>query len=696
MRLRRLALTRYGKFTDRILDFGEAVEGEPDLHIVYGPNEAGKTTAFAGFLDLLFGIEMQSRYNFLHPYDTMCIGGCLELSVGPRELVRTKGRQQTLRDANNQPVSESLILGDLGGLDRNAYRTMFSLDDDTLEAGGNSILASSGELGQLLFSASAGLAELSRTLTDIRTKANGFTFPNARSGELHQLKAGLATLKQQREAIDTLASEYSRLAAARDQTATRYDVALAEQSAAQAALAGVARLLAALPRLAALRRHQRRLSDLPDLPDVPPSWLTDLTDLEQAETRHRSATSLAEAEVNRLTNALEAIVVDAVALGLAGRLEQLTALAARHRTAELDLPLRRREMAATGGEIAGILARLGRTGEVDPGRLQLTAVQAATLDTLMESRSGIGAKLASADEELTQAQFDLGEARQALEAEPATAVAGTMPAIVSALQAWRDSDHLRRHREGMRARRQHKEALETRLQVLGPWTGEADALAGLVMPDADTVTAWQEDAAEHAAKLTRRREEVERLEGELALRESELEAISSVAGLLSDQEAAEIRGAREAAWAAHRRALDIETADSFEAALRRDDIVGAARLGHERDLAKLHETAQAMAVKRTELARARDLLAEASVDLEQHAGLVAEAVARIESSTCRHLLGAAAVLDGAARGGAGELGATPPIRPRHRRSRGRWRRPAKPPAGRLDWGRCDDRPARGR
>ena len=104
--------------------------------MVYGPNEAGKSTAFAGFLDLLFGIEMQSRYKFLHPYEMMRVGGCLELSCGPRELVRIKKPQPTLRDAGNQPVPDGLVLGDLGGLDRNAHRTMFSLDDETLEAGG--------------------------------------------------------------------------------------------------------------------------------------------------------------------------------------------------------------------------------------------------------------------------------------------------------------------------------------------------------------------------------------------------------------------------------------------------------------------------------------------------------------------------------------------------------------------------------
>ena len=115
MRLRRLMLARYGKFTDRTIDFGEAVDGTPDLHVVYGPNESGKSTLLSGFLDLLFGIEMQSRYGFLHSYDTMRVGGCLELPSGLKELVRIKKPQPTLRDASNQPVAQTFLTGELAG-----------------------------------------------------------------------------------------------------------------------------------------------------------------------------------------------------------------------------------------------------------------------------------------------------------------------------------------------------------------------------------------------------------------------------------------------------------------------------------------------------------------------------------------------------------------------------------------------------
>nr|WP_245279181.1 AAA family ATPase [Mesorhizobium loti] len=72
-------------------------------------------------------------------------------------LTRTKQRNNSLLDATGKPVSEMAITALLAGLSRDAYATMFSLDDETLEAGGKAILVSRGDLGKLLFTASAGL-----------------------------------------------------------------------------------------------------------------------------------------------------------------------------------------------------------------------------------------------------------------------------------------------------------------------------------------------------------------------------------------------------------------------------------------------------------------------------------------------------------------------------------------------------------
>ena len=88
MRLRRLDLSRYGIFTDHEIDFGAPTPGAPDLHVIYGPNEAGKSTALSGFLDLLFAFEHRSRYGFAHGYDAMRVEADLEIGNETRRFAR--------------------------------------------------------------------------------------------------------------------------------------------------------------------------------------------------------------------------------------------------------------------------------------------------------------------------------------------------------------------------------------------------------------------------------------------------------------------------------------------------------------------------------------------------------------------------------------------------------------------------------
>jgi uncharacterized protein YhaN len=629
MRLRRLDLTRYGKFTDFSVDFGERVEGQPDLHIVYGPNESGKSTALSAFLDLLFGIEHLSKYGFLHSYATMRVGGCLELSAGPRDLIRIKKPSPTLRDMSNEPLGEGIIAGDLGGLDRDTYRTMFSLDDETLEAGGNAILASNGELGQLLFSASAGLSDLSKTLTQLRSTTENFARPNWRGGEFQQLKSDLLTLKHEKEAIDTLASDYNRLATARDAARSRYNTALAERTDVQAKLAQVNRLLAALPKAREIDKLHERLEGLADLPEPPAGWYNELPELSQKESIHRSQKELAAAETKRLSSEIEKIEPDPIALRLVSRLERLTELRGRHDTAEIDLPERMRELAREDGEVASILTRLERNGVQEASSLLLSAAQSARFDSLVVRRSGIETKSAVAFEELSQAENDLKEARRALDDTPGCKSVISLAAVTSALAEMHDSDHRVRLRSAQRAQTGYRDLLAKQLAVLTPWTGSAEELADLIMPARSTVEIWRTEIQRYDDLVTHRYERLEQIRADVDMRTAEVAAIGSTAGLLNDQSAAEIRRSREAAWAEHRRVLDQTTADAFEIALRHDDIVSNARFGHERDLAKLHEQDRALAVKRAEADRTSILLEEATAERQRHAQIVADAISEI-------------------------------------------------------------------
>ena len=64
MRIRELKLIRYGKFTDRTLALPPCAR---DIHLIVGPNEAGKSTVRTAIGDWLYGIPARTPRAFLHP-----------------------------------------------------------------------------------------------------------------------------------------------------------------------------------------------------------------------------------------------------------------------------------------------------------------------------------------------------------------------------------------------------------------------------------------------------------------------------------------------------------------------------------------------------------------------------------------------------------------------------------------------------
>lgn len=632
MRLRRLDLVRYGKFTDRTLDFGPRPDGAPDLHLVYGPNEAGKSTALSAYLDLLFGIGLQSPYGFLHPYATMRIGGALDLAEGTREFVRIKRSQNSLLDARDQPLPADAVLAELGGIERDAYRAMFSLDDETLEAGGEAILASRGDLGELLFSATAGLADLGRKLSDVRAEADRFYRYRARGGALLDAKARLAALKAERERIDTLASDYAALTAERDRTAAQYDAALAERRALAEALDAIERKLSALPRLAVLRALRDRLAPLADLPEIAEGFGDELPDLRREEVELAVHIEAAASTLATLDDEIAGVAVDERALQAASALARLEELRPRHVTAEADIPVRRIEAREQDRRIADTLRRLDRADEADPRRLLLGASLSGRLRDLMEARSGVVTALSAAQAELSQARQALDEAQDALRQasngerldEPSVAALTAMVGLM------RQTDHGPRRRAAARDVESARAALAEALEALRPWRGDLAKLTGMVVPSATTIRQWQSREEELRDRLRWLADEVERHRTESLRLDAERSAMTASTGIVSDREADDVRTAREHAWAEHRRRLDPATADVFEAALRRDDGVTARRAAHAAEIARLNDTLRAAAVADAAHARAVELHATAQaarVDLDAE---VASAVQRMD------------------------------------------------------------------
>jgi uncharacterized protein YhaN len=129
MRIQQLDLLRYGHFTNTVIGLPAV---NPDIQIVLGENEAGKSTAMAALEDLLFGIPSNSPRNFLHEYNAMRLGAILEKGGNALKVRRRKGNKDTLLSDNDLPIpsGEGALAPFLAGADRRFYTRMFSLDHD--------------------------------------------------------------------------------------------------------------------------------------------------------------------------------------------------------------------------------------------------------------------------------------------------------------------------------------------------------------------------------------------------------------------------------------------------------------------------------------------------------------------------------------------------------------------------------------
>lgn len=634
MRLGRLDMTRYGRFTNHRLNFGERSVDGPDLHIIYGANEAGKSTSLAAFLDVLFGIEKTSRFNFQHPYPVMRIGASLELSGSHHEIVRVKRDKSSLLDSNDRPISEAVISGALGGIDRASYRAMFSLDDDTLEAGGESILASKGDLGQLLFSASAGLSDLSNMLIELRASADGFYRPHARSGALLDLKNRLTALKSARESIDVAASSYRHLVQNRDRALEQYNDAMTKRAAVRARIEAIQRSFGALPRLNQLRVVRAELLALVEVPACPVGWRAVLPKLQEEGIDLAVRAAAADDDVRRKADELAAIVIDEAVLVSANRIEQLSDLQARYVTAEKDIPARQIEVQDVERAINASISRIRQGDDVDPHRLILDGVIVGVLRDLIAQHFGVENSLGASTAELSDARLRLQDTSSTTPESASGKV--TVPSDESALlrlsaivTGLHDNDQVTRRRVAERARATHLAELTDRLADLHPWQGDAEQLAGMSVPPRSQISLWE--AALTAARTDKDRHEAEwdRLRIDRLRLEAEWDAISAVIGVTGDGDISAIRTARESAWANHRRCLDAASADVFEAALRRDDRAIDTRLTHETKLARLHQISIELARLVVDHARANETLKTGTAKLRDIQNEIAAVVTKI-------------------------------------------------------------------
>lgn len=548
MRLRRLDLIRYGRFTDKTVDLPA---GKADFHIFFGPNEAGKSTALSAVEDLLFGIPARSPYGFLHGAPAMRIGALLENGQSSLEIVRRKGNKDTLLAPDGSiPVGgESILQPFLAGADRLFFERMFSLDHKRLESGGRDILEAKDDAGRTLFSAGAGIEGLTRRLNELANEADTLWGPRrAKSRKFYaaydKLKEAERELREQtftagawrdlKRSLETAEEVHAKVNA-------DFEQADAERNRLQRI-----RLVHGN-----VRRKQEIDSEIEALGTAAALPEDAAAVLETAQRKGSEAAARGAALAQRLSGAraeLAELTFDETLIRRADDIEQLHERRIEIRREKADLPKRETELNLAEEELRGLAAQLGWT---DADIAALTArvpprPRVAAARALLNRKGEADTAFASVAKSLREKEAELKRC-QALDAdtgEPADV--SRLAAVIRAVRG--QGDIAGRRRAAQQRVNDARELASRRLAALHPGAANEEDLTRMHPParaqvqnHRDRVQECERDLREARRQSVAARQELDR---ELA----ERQRLADKEQVVTAEELAQARNRRDALW----------------------------------------------------------------------------------------------------------------------------------------------------
>lgn len=575
MRIERLCAEKYGKFDGFTLDLPAPANGSPDLHLIIGRNEAGKSTLRRGILELFYGFPSKNHaMTFRHGTET-ALSADLFANGTRATWRRTRGKKTPLVNAEGHPISPAEQADWLGAMTPEEFEAMFCLDHDGLRAGGESILAGQSDLGRMLFEAATGLRNLGDTLATLERASVDLIARRANAQcQLKDLQTAVKQSERARTDAEVLEPEYQKRLRERDRARKALEKAKAELDQAQSEIAKLSRQSALLPLLGrhlTCLRELQQVADGPDL-DLNASFLLAAytRDLPSNDRKVEEAAN----EVAACEGRLAMIAARDSVLDLA---ETIHGYAGQGTNPRKDLAELKRKLEALGGEARVLSTSIGFEGHDvqalrrdTPPSATLIALQAA----LVDYKSQLG-KAATLTQQLREAEADLTRAQDELSKWPEKAPSRVLAAAVSMAAIPTTTDVAT-------AAERSKVLLENALVSLAPWTGTVDELRRLMLPRAEQIQKWKSRAEELAGARLKVVNHIEELENRVSGARRSLSGLPDVTVTGSLEAMSMARLARDAAWSEIRRGGDAtgEAGAALEMQTRIADREADALIGH--------------------------------------------------------------------------------------------------------------------
>ncbi len=578
MRISRLDLLRYGKFTDYSISLPQSVQ---DFHLVIGPNEAGKSTIRSAILDLLFEIETRSAYNFLHPYSEMKLAALIENDNQQLDFYRTKARKQSLFCSISDAVLPQGKLTDfLGTTDRLFFDQMFGLDHERLVSGGNEILHAANDVGQILFQAATGIGSLGKARDALVLEADKL-WARRKSGERAYYVAHDALIQAETElkqatvrAKDWMAAQASvtQWEQALDQSQQQYRIRDAEQ-------ARLERIRRVEPTLMALQEQELELEKLGEVIVLSSDVAQQLIAMELELDKANQEYTFNKKHRDSIHSQLKNIRPDESLLKSEMEIQALVARRQQIQHYETEIIKRQEEIKISWQQIEGFVHQLG--WPLENGRRlaeRLPALPIRTTITKLLKRYDVLEQAQHTTEEFVKdklREIQLFDEQIALLSD--TLISTDLRMALAAADQLGDSRTFSRRLESQ----VNKANLELRSAQtgLGPWHLEMETLRNLTLPSAERIAHLQRRQASYEASAATLLERLTEINAGIQNQNLEIAQYCRLHHPITPEKLIAARDARDAIWASIKSGVisPLEAAVDYEARICDADMVADQR-----------------------------------------------------------------------------------------------------------------------
>jgi uncharacterized protein YhaN len=497
MKFEELHLSPFGYFENLKFDFSDK---DRNFHVIYGSNEAGKSTTLRAISGLLYGIPQRSKDGFRFENKNLRIRARIARKAGQSlSLVRRKGTTNTLFDWEGRSLDEISVSDCVSGLSGDLFSSMFGINHEGLASGSNDLLLAKGDMAEILFQAGTGLASVRSMLKSFEDEASGLYSSNARnqSAKLNAAKLRFKVASDYVKQYEVLSKVWLKL---------QTDLATADKASAEehekldklvSSRGRLERQREGLPHL--IKRNQliAEIAEIGEIIDLPESATKERESAEQALATAEKLCNRLTNEIATLEEQIAAIDVSAELLSQAENIKALNGELGAILVADGDLAGLESSLAQCVREKKRLLAELGFNDGREP--LRPSVVQRMAIRTLTEEYSILSSNKSSQASEISKTAAKLASTRKELEDLPIIDDASALNACLNAARRHIGlDDTISKLKVDLAIQERN---LMNEIEHLPLWSGTAAQLERLAIPSAEVIESYARSFADLDNKI---------------------------------------------------------------------------------------------------------------------------------------------------------------------------------------------------